>query len=148
MEEQYSLQSLLSISGDAHGISFPLIFTVLSMIFLIGIFSTRVMRSRAFAVRNLFMRVKMAFSGQDVTGVVRVLDERHAELVTSFAPPVGVEMEIELGSLPDYPQDSEVVKAIVEKVRVFGGQANAHLVYVKFQNCGQHLPAYIKHLHG
>ncbi len=132
MNDQINLDTILATSGDIHGISLPLVLTVFLMIVIIGILSSRIARSHALSVKNLFMKINLNVKDHSQVGIIRVLDPKHAEIVTSFAPEKGSCIELVLSSLPNFPLKNIATMAIVQSVKPIGSQPSTHVVNVKF----------------
>lgn len=140
-------------SGDVHNLSLPLVLGILCLVILIGIISSRGLRTRGLAVHHLFLKILFNRAGREFTGFVRTLDIDQMRLVMTEAPSRGEVLEMNLSSLPGFPSEKTLVVGKVAKVKPIGGQNHNYLVFVNLDvpntevKVQDSMISYLKHLH-
>lgn len=151
MDEQIGFDTIWGVATDGHSVSLPVVTAILALVLLIGLLSSRPLRSRSAAVRQLFLKTGLRQGGKQHTGYIRTLDRSSAFIVTSFAPVRGSVLEVDLGSLPKYPVPDSVVIGRARQIKALGGQPLNFMVHVKFDKTSaeqsrESLDAYLKQL--
>lgn len=140
-------------SGDLHNLSLPLVVGILCLVILIGIISSRSLRTRGLTVHHLFLKILFNRAGREFTGFVRTLDIDQMKIVMSEAPTRGEVLELNLSSLPGFPSQSTLVIGKVSKVKPLGGQNHNYLVNVNLDvpnastKVQDSMISYLEHLH-
>ena len=145
------LEATSITSGDVHPLGLWTLLVLLTLVVMIGILSSRALRLRSQTVGNLFLKICFACKGQSFNGFVRTLDPSGASLVSNYLPEKGQELNMDLSSLPDFPNDKTVAHAVVSKVRRLGGNPQNYLIEVTFDDQLKEtfqapLERYLKHL--
>lgn len=153
MNDHIGLEAVSAASGDIHALSLPVVATVLALVLIISMISSRALRSHSLAARHLFLKINMKLKDTSHIAFIRNLDTSGAVMVTSFAPSKGMEVVLDLGTLPAFPQETTTAfKAVVKKVKALGGQPSNFLVHVKFisnksDEVKQPLSTFLRQLH-
>lgn len=153
MYDNFGVDQLVGSSSDGLGLSVPVLFAILLLVIAIGILSSRVVRARTLLVKHLFLKAILKGSDKVHTVYIRALDLTGAIIVSSFAPEKGSVFELDLASLPKFPdaQDS-LIRAKVKHVKGLGAQPSNYLIQLKFDKESEasrkeKLGLYLKQLH-
>jgi hypothetical protein len=140
-------------SGDVHGLSLPTVLGMLCLVILLGIISSRGLRSRGLAVHHLFLKINLKRENKEFTGFVRTLDVDKMRVVMAEAPIRGETLNLELSSLPGFPEEGKFVQGHVTKVKAIGGNNHNFIVTISFDaatsdsRLEESLVSYLRNLH-
>jgi hypothetical protein len=151
--DSIGIEATSKSSGDIHSFSLPLMIVFLILVLLIGILSSRTLRSGGIAVHHLFLKILLKRAGKELVGFVRTLDVDTVGLVMTEGPTRGELLELNLSSLPGFPLEKTVVIGRVAQVKPLGGANHNYLVQIKLKapepaaKIQDSMITYIDHLH-
>jgi hypothetical protein len=147
--DSIGIEATSAFSGDVHGLSYPTLFGMLLLVFILGVISSRRLFSRELIVRNLFLKITIRRQGQDCHSYVRSLSATSIDMVMSEEPKTGEEIELELSSLPDFSGTAKTAKALITKVKLVSNHQNNYIVHANFipsESVSESVKAYLNQL--
>jgi len=147
--DSIGLEATSATSGDVHGLSLPAVIGMLILVLILGLLSRRQILNRGLSVQNLFLKVNVKRGGHLIHGFLRALDMDGVNLVMNEEPKKGEEIELDLASLPGFPSDESLARAIVLKVKSVSNHHKNYIVQAKFvasQDVADDVNAYLKQL--
>ena len=115
MNETFGFNDIVGgAGGGIHGLSIPVVVAMVALVFIIGLLSSRALRDRSLLVRHLFLKTNLRVQDRSQVSYIRSLDLTGGVLVMSSAPAKGTMVEIDLGSLPSFPDATAKVDAQVK----------------------------------
>jgi hypothetical protein len=151
--DSIGIEATSATSGDVHSLSLPTVIGMLILVAILGVISSRRMRSRGLAVHHLFLKIILHRNGQELNGFVRSLDVDTLKLVLTESPTKGEVLEFNLSSLPGFPAEGRIIRGTVNRVKAIGGNHQNFTVDVALERLPQDqrvtmdLVDYLRQLH-